>query len=465
LIILALVYLALLLMLAVKILEGLIRLFGGVGFDRSKRTMDSGLVGALGLLGCCGGNRKRSNRHRSRRHRTPANLPTRTRTRDSDLSSYTPPPGGIVADGTATPPHFLHAGSRQGSTHSQPPSVLKPEHANRPYKEELLDTEDEGYIMGAWQPFPPRNPTGYAAVSDSPQATNPIVHPPKSGAPAASSGFSRVGGGRAHIDTPYAIQSGSTQAFPSLGQQSQQSQIMPHGGNHSHSALSGQPLVYHHPVESTDEVPISLSNVEMGTTIGMNGLPPGAMQPAHIRTKSQTAIVEDYTPAAAPSASSLAAFAQGQIAQPGQPGFRQKHLSQDTFLRPPGTAPSTQSKFMLGDEKDDEDSETETDHQKKKKPWYHLRRNRPHSSEGRTSTANSTSDLTPRRPADEEMGALGSASAAGGSGEPTTPQRSFVVIRKPPGSMGRIGQPGAAGGGATAGPSSYPKASSRPPTR
>jgi hypothetical protein len=136
-------------MLLVKTAEGLLRLFGGIGFAKSKRTVDNGILGALGALGWCGKNRRP--RRRSTR-RMPALMPARMPRRSaSDLSSYMPPPGGIHPDGTATPPRLLTADSRKGSSNSQPPSVLKPEHATRPYKE---DSSDEGYIMGAWQPFP-----------------------------------------------------------------------------------------------------------------------------------------------------------------------------------------------------------------------------------------------------------------------------------------------------------------------
>ncbi|CAA7258525.1 unnamed protein product [Cyclocybe aegerita] len=475
LVILALVYLALLLLLLVKILEGIVRIVGGIGFDRSKRSTDSGLVGACGLLGCCGDSRKkRRSRHK---HRVPnSHGPSRAQTRDSDLSSYLPPAGGIVADGTATPPKFLNTESRKGSTHSQPPSVLKPEHANRPYKEEVLDTDDEGYIMGAWQPFPARNSTGYTPVSDGPQTSAPanLGRPQnQKPSPTSNTGFSRIGGGRAHYDTPYAIKTGSTHTFPSIGQQSQIAQAQP--ASQSTSALAGQQTVYQPGLNgSADNVQLSLSNAEGNTAVGVNGLPPGAMQPAHIRTKSQTAIVEDYLPVSVPpSASSVAKQFQQQQQhqqqqlggglQPGQPGFRTKHLSQDTFLKPP------QQKFTLGAD-DEIDSDEEQDQQKKKKPWYHLRRNRPHSSEGRTSTAASSADLGSSR-VDPELGGVG---AGAGTGEAAQPQRSFVVIRKAPGSMGRLNQTSSGSGsndtgGSSSGPSSsrpaYPTASSRPPTR
>ncbi|KDR84119.1 hypothetical protein GALMADRAFT_86988 [Galerina marginata CBS 339.88] len=448
--ILALVYLALCLMLLVKILEGITRIIGVVGFDRSRHAVDSGLLGTCGLLGCCG-SRKRSSRHRrSSKRRSTNTAPSQTQTRDSDLSSYLPPVGGIQPyEGTVTPPRFLNSNSRKNSANSQPPSVLKPEQANKPYREELTDAEDEGYIMGAWQPFPR---TGYAAVADE---TGSPKHQKQSSSSSGtttvpSTGFSRVGGGRAHIDTPYAITTGSTHTFPSIGQQSQIQ------ANHSTSALASPPLFYEESLdhEGEEEVPLALSNVEMG----MNGLPSGAMQPAHIRTKSQTAIVEDYLPNKPPSSTSMAQQFQQQTPSSGT--LRQTHVSEDTYLRPPEAMAAT-SKFTLGGGADDEDSTDERDQQKKKKPWYYLRRNRAHSSEGRTSTAASATDLG-RIGVDEELGGIGTANTT----QPQ-PQRSFVVIRKPPGSMGRLNQAasGSSDPNPTQGNATYPKASSRPPTR
>jgi hypothetical protein len=445
--IVALVYFAMFAMLIVKTVEGLIRLVGGIGFAKNKRTVDNGILGVLGVLGCCG--QRRKPRRRSTRQR-PTFTSARIHRSASDLSSYMPPPGGIHADGTATPPRMLTTDSRKDSTHSQPPSVLKAEHVNRPYKE---DSSDEGYIMGAWQPFP--RASGYTPVTDGPQTSPPI----KVGTPSGGTGFSRVGGGRAHIDSPYAITSGSTHTFPSIGQQSQI--FASGGGNQSRTALPGPSVD-----RSVDEdVPLS---VGAGVSVGVNALPLGALQPAHIRTKSQTAIVEDYLPSQPHSASSLHKFGQAQVSISSvsnpMPNFlRPKYVSQDTFLKPPNTAPPTATKFTLGDDNDDDSGGEEPDHQKKKK-WYHIRRNRRYSVEGRPSATSSTTELEAsgsRLQGDQELGGLGLTSSA--------TQRSFVVIRKPPSSLGRSSQhfAGASlgGGGTTTQSTTYPKASARPPTR
>ncbi|KAF8897887.1 hypothetical protein BD779DRAFT_1608372 [Infundibulicybe gibba] len=321
LIILALVYLALALMLVVKLFEALVRIMGGIGFDRSRHVVDSGLLGACGLLGCCGPR----NRHRRRRDRNPHH-------------KYKP---------AATPPQPAHRDS-DGSTHSgPPPSVLRPEHAMRPYREESDD--ENGFIMGAWQPFP--------------------------------RGYTPGGGGKAHIDTPYAITSGSTLTFPSIGQQSAVAVSAP------------TPPFFD---DDDDSPPPSLSNVARHHDMG--GLPPGAMQPAHIRTKSQTAIIEDTSSLGSPQA--------------GPSDSRTRRASSGGLLHPP---------VAWHNSMPDDESEDTTP---RKKPWYHLRRNRPHSIEG-------TPAPTLTLPVDVEAAA---------EVTPSQPGRSFVVVRKARPSHGRADQ-------------------------
>ena len=382
-------------------------------------------------MGCFGSRRRRHSKRRSRRHTVNGMHSSASATRDSDLSSYIPPAGGVIpVDGTATPPRFLGSSSRKGSMHSQPPSVLRPEHANRPYREDPLDNEEDGHIMNAWQPF--GRSAGYVAVTQ----------PPK-----PSTGFSRVTGGRSHIDSPYAITTGgSTHAFPLVGQQSQ----YPSPASVSSSALAGQALLYGFPPDSREDVQLSTTNVaSTSAAVGVAGLPPGAMQPAHIRTKSQTAIVEDFSPSLSASGQSLIRHIQHQ-----QPLVRQTHISEDSYLRPPEETAAAR-KFTLSA---DDDSGDEQDQQKKKK-WYHLRRNRPHSSEGRPSATASSGSL-----------ALGGSSSTpaidpelGGLGDSSQPQRSFVVIRKNQGSLAKLNQE--SGSSTPGAPNTYPRSGQRPPTR
>ena len=111
-----------------------------------------------------------------------------------------------------------------------------------------------------------------------------------------------------------------------------------------------------------------------------------------------------------------------------------------------------------GAENEDESGDEQGALQKKKaRPWYHIGRGRAHSSEGRTSTwaaaaaAQGLGAGPGATSVDAEMGGLGAAAQP-------QPQRSFVVIRKPPGSMGRLNQ-------AASGSSDAPKTMTRPPTR
>jgi hypothetical protein len=397
-------------MLIVKLVEATVRIVGQIGFDKSKHVVDSGLLGACGFLGCCGSRNKRhrNGRHgRSNAHNHPYNpteLQSHSEHRDSG-SSYAPPAfpnqGGVSGSSTP-PPRFQGGESRKGSTNSgPPPSVLKPEHAMRPYRE---DSEDEGFIMGAWQPS---RKAGYAPVitlTDTPLSTTPTSTTQMTPKPSHSttnmtqpgSGFSRVGGGRAHIDSPYAITTGSTQTFPSVEQ-------------HSNSGFLPGALL-----DDDNSPPPSLSNVGAGRhQLDMGALPPGAMQPSHIRTKSQTAIIEDASKLQTLASSSSGPQQQHQF--PVHP--RRQYTSSGTLLRSPVVTD------LMGDTDDDDGSE---DAHPKKKPWYHLRRSKVISEGSPPSPAS--------LPIDAELGGLGSNSSS-------QPGRSFVVVRKPQLSTGRLGQP------------------------
>lgn len=320
-------------MLVIKIVEAVVRIVGGVGFDHSNRVMDSGLFGACGLLGCCGSPRKRHRTHRKRY-------------RSAEVSHSEP------AFSILPPPALVPAGTPRGSTHSgQPPSVLRPEHAMRPYREESDD--ESGYIMGAWQ-SPPR--PGYNIVQDA--APQPAQAP-------MGSGFSRVGGGRAHFETPYAIATGSTQTFPSVGR-----------GSGS--------LPSPHAAEDDESPPPSVSHVARRQDMG---LPLGAMQPSHIRTKSQTAIIEDASTFFGP----VPVAATASRHAPLGPG--------EGRLQPPLVVP------VVDDDDDDDESDSG---QLKKKSWFHLRRQWPRN-EGASSGSEEVSSSVP-------------ADAPGGG-------RSFVVVR------------------------------------
>jgi hypothetical protein len=288
-----------------------VRIFGGVGFDRSRHVVDTGLLGACGLLRCCGG------RRRKRTSRTPQRPRPST---DHTLRDQFALPSKVIG---LTAPASL----------SGPPSVLRPEQAFHPYKEESDD--EGGYIMRAWQPFPQ---TTYTPVEETPP-------------PQPKSGFARVGGGRAHYDSPYAIQGQSSQVFPPQRPAEQLQRPR---------RLSGSPP----PTASSSNV------ARYPTPMGV---------PPHTRKLSQSAIIEDATlPMAEPSS-----------------------VDTDTF-----------------DDGYDSDNTTTG-----KRTWFGLRKNRKQSDH--------TSSPRVPEPVDPPP-------AEGG--------RSFVVVRKRPGSSPAAAEPAPSGG-------------------
>ncbi|PFH47802.1 hypothetical protein AMATHDRAFT_66795 [Amanita thiersii Skay4041] len=453
-IIMALVFLALLLMLLVKLVEAVVRIVGQIGFDRSKHVVDSGLLGALGLIGCCGpssGRRKRKSR-RSQQGQQNTH-------RSSDSSSYIPPlsPTAMYeppdsATQLTHPPKFLGSSSRKGSTNSGPPaSVLRPEHALMPYRE---DSDDEGYIMGAWQPFPPQR-SGYVPVTDGSRGSASETGESNQAQKHSkqSSGFSRVRGGRANMDSPYSIapggrsSGGSIHTFPSIGANTAggYSPSGPGPSGLSNSAIP-PPAFYDY---DDDSPPPSLSNI---SNVGMNGLPPGAMQPSHVRTKSQSAIIEDAgwlvpilnstgvsSPPAPQQQDGSNRNETNASSTGGVVGLLRPRLSSLAAAMTSGSTSNTGPTANFNnnnrqDDRDDNDDEDDDDddsehQQPKKKPWYFLKRHR----------AQSSGDSTSPRPSppavDPEFGGLSDISAPSGQAG-----RSFVVIRKNQTSSARAAQ-------------------------
>ncbi|KIK81846.1 hypothetical protein PAXRUDRAFT_155133 [Paxillus rubicundulus Ve08.2h10] len=324
LIVLCLVYLAFFLILAVKVVEALVRIFGCVGFDRSRRPVDSGLVGALAFLGCCGARSQRGGERR-RYRATEVHSPA---PRDSyparDSALYVPPNASFAQQAKVS----------DVSNHSgQPPSVLRPEHALRPYREDSDDDDESAHIMGAWQPFlGPGNRLSYDRAESSPQTQT------------SNSGFSRVGGGRAHFDSPYAIAGGkgdgSTLTFPSMERKG------------SGPAAGSSPKFLSH----DGEVPTpttSVANVARSPVFTNSGLPQGAMLP-HMRTKSQTAIIVGEMIAIGAASGS-----------------------------PPECHPLVETGERLGSGLRASGGDTAANNvdasQSKKKHWFNIRRNRRHS--------------------------------------------------------------------------------------
>ncbi|KAJ3998023.1 hypothetical protein F5050DRAFT_1308307 [Lentinula boryana] len=380
--ILALIYASLALMLVFKVIEAIVRIVGGVSFDRSRHVVDSGLFGACGLLGCCGGPRKGSNRNKRGG-------------KSSDRTGYTQAESGLRSpQSDLSFPPTLALGTGKGSIHSSgpPPSVLKPEHALRPYREESDD--ETGYIMGAWQPFQNRS-AGYIPVGDPPSTS---TVPPTA---AKSSGFSRVGGGRAHIDSPYAISqgqaTGSTHTFPSIGHRIAANQAST--GSVGELSPSRLRLDESPPPSVSSNLALGQRQVHEEST----GLPPGALPPYHVRTKSQTAIIENVD--SAPPIRRPAGSSASNSAGTSRPPSRSNRFESGGTPTAPPTAYRRRSATV---ESDDDSS-----YGRSKKKWYHLRRSRAHSTEGYAAPAaaeNAVSSLEPP--------------------SSSTPGKSFVVIRK-----------------------------------
>jgi len=266
-------------------------------------------------------------------------------------SSYAPPKAS-----------FAQKGKGSSSSHhssGQPPSVLRPEHALQPYREDSDEDAESGHIMSAWQPFPgPGSRPSFDRTSNS--------TPPK------NSGFSRIGGGRAHYESPYAIAGGaagsSTFTFPSMERR----------GSGPAPGGSGTKTIYDD--EQLPTPTASMANVARLPALTNSGLPPGAMMP--YRTKSQTAIII------------------GDVAA--------LNVTPVNVEEQPSVAAKTMTKTISGE------SRTSDPDQPKKRHWYNIRRNRRHSDGDRLDSGVSVSETDP-----EGDSSSGSKDAG----------KSFVVIR------------------------------------
>ena len=271
--ILGLMYLGFAFMLVVKILEGIIRLIRGVPFSVSKHSLDSGLFGALG---CCGS----PTRRRKRRARRPEDAHTSRIYSDTTHSNTSPTP------------------YRQ---HQANISYLKPEQASIPYRESSDD--DNGFIMESWSKTDLN-----LSVGGMRSKSKLVPEESATDESSPSTGFARVGGGRAHFDAPYAIAKGKQPVAP--GRTS--SSPAPPSLNPRQ-----EPLIIPHP-----------------TTKPPDPLPKGAAPPFHSRTRSQTAVIEDAstlspmigaTKGGSSSRPDSAGASTGAASRPGSSGRTASH--------------------------------------------------------------------------------------------------------------------------------------------
>lgn len=288
-----------------KILEGIVRLITGVSFDKSTHSYDTGLLGAIGL-GCFP---ERHKNKRRRKRRSTAAGPGSTSNSVQAMLAPSPSPSQMYTPVSTMPPQ-----------HTAPRSFLSPEHASRPYQETVED-DPHFSIMRAWQPFPQ-----YTMVNTSPHPSTTSherldmaamqaqqqAGPPPTTPPPPQSGFTRVRGGRANADSPYSMIPPSQPVVPppqpqqlsplpkgaaapmtaaaAIATSPSQTSLTRMGGTRppspARSALAAARAATQTTPRSSPTVPPSSWP---GNQAEESPVPPRL----HVRTKSQTAIIED----------------------------------------------------------------------------------------------------------------------------------------------------------------------------
>jgi len=316
-------------MLVIKIIEGILRLAFRVPFNRSRHAVDSGLIGVLGLIGLF--SRRRRKKAHTPRYKLAHTTTQGTLTSQDQLakSNYTP----------------TVAGSTRG-----PPSVLRPDQIGTPYREEADD--ENGNILGAWPPLL-ENPES-ASTSQKPK-----------------SGFTRVRGGRANFDSPYAIMAAEAAA--------------------SGSGSGSRPAQQHRPASPS-------YFRSQGST---SPLPQGAMEPTtpggHVRKKSETGIIGDISTLRIPSRQEY----QSRASPPASPRY-------------------------VDDEDEDEDDEDDEEYEQPSRRWFGFR-SASSSEEPKQSTWSSFMRGRNRSEGNEPAPSENQAPA-----DAPVPGRSFVVVRNKP---------------------------------
>ena len=208
----AVVFVFFLLMLLVKLVEGLIRLFGGAHFDESTSPLDSGLFAAIMDLDCFNGvrggkaaarkRRKRGSRQLQQNVHAAGSLTTQMMLdrhsqgvpRDDDASPYGSPP--------YTPIGLPVVNSVYGNNNQLQPPLGPPPDNERRSSESRSEPSASGHIMDAWSPHQPGIAAGGYALA-------PQLSPPIDAANAPTRSFSVIRGGRADFENPYDVKPGS----------------------------------------------------------------------------------------------------------------------------------------------------------------------------------------------------------------------------------------------------------------
>ena len=353
--------------LVVKIIEFIIRLSSHTPFDQSNDPYDSGLLGAMNKLSCCGEDLMRaSGRRRKRRHQTGRKGNSK---RNSDVASSQQI---LDLSQRSTVNSRQPSGSTSGPNSAYGGAYDSSGYAPRPMEEPPLD--DRGFIMSGWRP-----PTGYAPMQppqpyqgqpgpsyhgqqpQQPQQPNQQgVGTGALGGPAPSRGFSMVRGGRAAYESPYALVPPTSPTSPTPSDRPFYNP--PQSSSQQHPPPSSQ----HYPPSQQPQQPLAASQ-----------------QPDrprnHQRTKSETAVVENFGP---PSVSSggyqygpsyshhpSPSFAQAGYAvgaQRQQPQLQQPETMDEVDIASDSDetttpAPRRQSWFVRNSTRKEESEDSETD--------------------------------------------------------------------------------------------------------
>jgi hypothetical protein len=299
-------------MLLTKVVEGFIRLFGGVHFDESTHPLDGGLFGAIADLDCLnpkGGKaaerkrRKRGSKQLQRNVSAVGSLTTQMMLDRHSLGVMRPSapyatPGLSEPTSTNTyfptyapplgpPPMERHSSDEVYGAGTNIMDAWKPvpvaqsqgqgqtEHLT-PYAQQGSNGQQTQSTPLAWSPLPENIGSGYG---QNPY-TNPIP------APKANTGFSVIRGGRSDVQNPYSVKAG-TGAERSL-------------------TISPPPFIRVSPIEP---------------------------KPTHSRQQSSTAIIEDFDTRISPPQTPLYP-PQAQAQQPPQMR-RPSGITNNQGLAPP----------------------------------------------------------------------------------------------------------------------------------
>ncbi|KIR33629.1 membrane protein [Cryptococcus deuterogattii MMRL2647] len=339
----AIIFVFFLLMLLTKLIEGFIRLFGGVHFDESTHPLDGGIFAAIMDLDCL--NPVRGGKAAERRRRK----------RDSRQLHK-----NVYAAGTLTTQMMLDRHSQgvlrqtvsEGSTPMlypvgyQPP--LGPPPVDQRSSDDRSDERPSGgdNIMDAWRPI---SGSGYVPPGAyAPTVTSPTSPPPDSPFNnfqyEPNRGFSVVRGGRSNYENPYDIQNLNARSDTSM---------------------------------STMAMPVP--------TIRVSQIGQRPMSPPHSRQKSSSAIIELSTPP-------TQTVGLPQTTNPPSQSASQSMRPNNEGMRPPVLAiPKRRSLNDLKNENDPSPTSQYSESKRQKKKgrrntgWFHRNETRAGDSESEES--------------------------------------------------------------------------------